>query len=717
MEDHVDAYERLLGVLTDISRWLEPVRLEAATFSDSDIVRRSLVALYVDIISFWAKAIQTYTNSTSRRVLALFRTAWANYENDYRALQTSMEQDLSQFRAATQAQHHRDSQIMSQILLNSNEGETLFYCLGLSSSPRMAASAIANSILEAARMLHDAEEQAIVKWLGPPADAPYGIDFYEVDRDSAFGDKHGGSCEWILGHPKYEKWRLSAANSPCAFLWINAVPGAGKTVLSAFLTLHAQAAASGQDHPPLYFLFRQADSNKNTASAAARSLLFQALSRARHTPGLYQQMLQTISTAKAENTKSFQKIWALLFHYLIKAGAQVLIVDAIDECVDSNTIINGLNDVIKRTSTRIIATSRPGTLLHEQMLAMTLFDMGQDQIKADIAAYVEHRTETGPLSAPQLRRPVIDAVVSKADGMFLWVKLLLDDLASKFSEQEVLNALQSIPEGLDALFVTILSRLKATRKVSEQRFSRHVLTWLTCASWPLTLVVLFEALKLEYRKESFIYTIESVQGAIERSCGPLVKIRSGMVQLIHFSAKEFLLSNSACWATNEDLSVFSISQPEGERHLREAYLQYLNENVFQGQLRSPGEVFKLCDLDELRELPPKRREVLREQIVYLLNGIPGRKLLAECPFIDYVVTTRLRTAESISTDSLLRVNRRLLRKDTLLRNQFRPHVLAIRAVSGKKSKDEPQGKISATPFEPYPKANSVAVQTQFYTCE
>lgn len=59
--------------------------------------------------------------------------------------------------------------------------------------------------------------------------------------------------------------------------------------------------------------------------------------------------------------------------------------------------------------------------------------------------------------------------------MVLWMKLLLDKLASNFSEQWVLIALQRIPEGSPARYVAILTRIKATRKASEQRFGHHVL--------------------------------------------------------------------------------------------------------------------------------------------------------------------------------------------------------------------------------------------------
>ncbi|MCJ1244187.1 hypothetical protein MMC30_001385 [Trapelia coarctata] len=126
VEDHVDAYKRLLGVLIDIARWLEPVRLEGTTFNDSEIVRRSLVALYVDIIGFWESAIELYTYSKPKQVRSILQTAWVNYDNDYRALQSSMEQSLSNFRAATQAQHHRDSQTVGQRLLTNDEALPTF---------------------------------------------------------------------------------------------------------------------------------------------------------------------------------------------------------------------------------------------------------------------------------------------------------------------------------------------------------------------------------------------------------------------------------------------------------------------------------------------------------------------------------------------------------------------------------------------------------------
>lgn len=93
MADHVNADERLLGVLADIARWLEPRPVEAAMFGDFLTVRKSSVALHVNNISFGAKAIQASTNGKPRQVRSIFRPTGISYD-DYQALQRSIERNL-----------------------------------------------------------------------------------------------------------------------------------------------------------------------------------------------------------------------------------------------------------------------------------------------------------------------------------------------------------------------------------------------------------------------------------------------------------------------------------------------------------------------------------------------------------------------------------------------------------------------------------------------
>jgi len=60
-EGRVKDYERLIKTLADISAWLEPSCIEARTFTDSIMGSKSLVALFVHIIAFRAKAYAIYS--------------------------------------------------------------------------------------------------------------------------------------------------------------------------------------------------------------------------------------------------------------------------------------------------------------------------------------------------------------------------------------------------------------------------------------------------------------------------------------------------------------------------------------------------------------------------------------------------------------------------------------------------------------------------------
>ena len=46
-----------------------------------------------------------------------------------------------------------------------------------------------------------------------------------------------GSCEWILSNPTFMSWSLDGSYTP-HFLWINGLPGSGKSVLSSFVIEH-----------------------------------------------------------------------------------------------------------------------------------------------------------------------------------------------------------------------------------------------------------------------------------------------------------------------------------------------------------------------------------------------------------------------------------------------------------------------------------------------
>jgi hypothetical protein len=82
----VKDYERLVKTLADISAWLEPVCMEARTFTDSIMVSKSLVALFVHIIEFWAKAYAIYSPQKRSTLFGGFRCIWTDYDEEHESL-------------------------------------------------------------------------------------------------------------------------------------------------------------------------------------------------------------------------------------------------------------------------------------------------------------------------------------------------------------------------------------------------------------------------------------------------------------------------------------------------------------------------------------------------------------------------------------------------------------------------------------------------------
>jgi hypothetical protein len=164
--------------------------------------------------------------------------------------------------------------------------------------------------------------------------------------------------------------------------------------------------------------------------------------------------------------------------------------------------------LVQKTSARVLLTSRPSAVSLPNDARITFMDFAADQ-RDDIKNYIRHRTERGLTAIPQMRAKIIETLVAKNGGMFLWVRLVLEELESTLSLQAMELALKSLPTDLEGVYANILRNLNDTLKQSQREFCRKILIWLFCARRPLTMNELFEAMNLEYVDEGFLYTKET----------------------------------------------------------------------------------------------------------------------------------------------------------------------------------------------------------------
>jgi hypothetical protein len=118
---------------------------------------------------------------------------------------------------------------------------------------------------------------------------------------------------------------------------------------------------------------------------------------------------------------------------------------------------------VQKTSACVLLTSQPSAVSSVADSRVTFVEFGSEQ-RQDIETYIERRTATGLTSLPHLRSTIVKTLVTKNGGMFLWVRLILEELEATHSIEAIEIALKSLPTGLDGVYVQILKTLGSVLK-------------------------------------------------------------------------------------------------------------------------------------------------------------------------------------------------------------------------------------------------------------
>lgn len=150
----------------------------------------------------------------------------------------------------------------------------------------------------------------------------------------------------------------------------------------------------------------------------------------------------------------------------------LLILDALDEYDGRPEFIASfLQDLdstqVPSTRLRILFSSRPWKVFNEEFASTTGFQI-QDHTRLDIQELCTTRIPQNDL-AQCLLFPLIPEIVTRARGVFVWVKLVITELLSKLKptgnmqmthlQEELYQCLESLPDGLDEFYNLIIERI------------------------------------------------------------------------------------------------------------------------------------------------------------------------------------------------------------------------------------------------------------------
>jgi hypothetical protein len=232
--------------------------------------------------------------------------------------------------------------------------------------------------------------------------------------------------------------------------------------------------------------------------------------------------------------------------------------------------LNQLQHLFRRHDTakqriKIAITSRPHVQVESHLTDLIRIPLTAEDLNRDITSFVEARVHE--LFTGTLGDEVRQALIGGADGMFLWVSLILEDFkkATTTTPRAIRKRLKALPRDLPAVYENILRKINT----EDHENAADILQWVTWAMRPLTLEELTVAIAIRPGKTSMSSIKDDMETELRNVLtlffGPMLKIENdNTVHLVHQSAKDFLIDGNflPLWFTRDmgkDTQIFTHS--------------------------------------------------------------------------------------------------------------------------------------------------------------
>ncbi|KAH6845799.1 hypothetical protein B0I37DRAFT_381167 [Chaetomium sp. MPI-CAGE-AT-0009] len=337
-------------------------------------------------------------------------------------------------------------------------------------------------------------------------------------RESQIDNAFPETFQWLLGDDgpdsgkpsarpptKFKEWLESQGNEPP--FWITGKPASGKSTLMKFICIQNQVQThlrvwSGQLGLltcSVYFWNAGSSGQKSQVgllSTLLHQLLYQrpdlchAVAPRRY---LYFQVAGTDSPDPPD--WDAEELREGIFRFVSQiegANRLAIFIDGLDEYEgDHEKLVSFLRKLHHKYNIKLCVSSRPWNIFRDEFRTSPALKM-ELLTKPDIEKYV--RTRIGSSPAFQELRPLYfdsveeleSQIIEKADGVFLWVVLVVEKIIATAREnndlREIWRVFNDLPPGLEELYDSMRKRLGPAHREKAARMYQLLFRWNEIAS-------------------------------------------------------------------------------------------------------------------------------------------------------------------------------------------------------------------------------------------
>ncbi|KAK8867413.1 C2H2 domain-containing protein [Apiospora arundinis] len=510
-----DSLDILLDAYQSISDNLPLFEAYQSIFSSNQGMQTVLVCAWSNIFDFHIRALRIFEKSLLQ---TFFRSLWKDFNAKFQHILN----DLKRLKELV-----RDS--ADQLHIQHYEADRL----------RLLDE------IEQAQKSRSVERQVFVtKWIeAPETDSDH--EHFQSVREEERKATRREMGQWILDHSDVADWLAPQQIPKASALWINAVPGAGKSVLASVIIDEIRQR-------PLttvaYAYCKHKDYTKNTFISIAKTLLVQLLHRHNHlVPFYYDSAL-----GSGEVSLHTLKLAKRLLQSLLQAiPSSFLIIDGLDECEVAqrkltldffNEIVNTC-DITDPGKLRLLILSRNEPDIRKSLALSTVIRVDGNDTIGDMKVYIGHRASNiqAKFSLTLEDRVYIERnVEDRSDGMFLYAKLVLSHLEAQPSLHHLQEQYHRFPRGLEEAYSRNLERIRDNPNESERGAAQKLLSMMLCSRRPLRWRELQAAMSIDMAEQVFDKTRMLVT-RLEDICGSLVEVLPGdRFEFVHVTASWYI---------------------------------------------------------------------------------------------------------------------------------------------------------------------------------